>query len=178
MNYMTRDFTMPPYMVYPKFLLRIDINETARMIYIILLDRARLSLATEDYIDDYGHVYVFYTIDNLAQTLHKSDMTIKTALAALEDKRLIKRVHQGIGLPNKIYVRLPPIENAQNRGQKTVCAEDRNLSAGQKENFLRDGKKTFCLEERKLSGIKNEYIKNERARRTHSLRQLQKCIFI
>lgn len=69
MNYMTRDFTMPPYMVYPKFLLRIDINETARMIYTILLDRARLSLATEDYIDDYGHVYVFYTIDNLAQTL-------------------------------------------------------------------------------------------------------------
>ena len=61
-----------------------EINETAKMLYIILLDRARLSQKNEGWSDIDGHVFIYFTIEALAEVLHKSQMTIKTALAVLE----------------------------------------------------------------------------------------------
>ena len=43
----------------------------------------------------------------MANVLHKSHMTIKTSLAALENKGLILRKRQGAGHPNRIYVKFP-----------------------------------------------------------------------
>lgn len=150
-NYITPALNMPPYMLFPKFLLETALSETARLVYTILLDRTRLSLQNQNYIDNYGHVYIYYTITNIAETIRKSEMTVKTALALLEDNELIKRVHQGVGLPNKIYVRMP----------MDILPPERNISAIQKENFPYNRQKTVCLEERKLSGIKNDNNKND-----------------
>ena len=88
------------YLVFPKFLLEIDdLNETAKILYMILLDRARLSQKNDRWTDENGHVYLFFTIPSLADAMHKSEMTIKTALKALEEKQLIYRKRQGIGRP-------------------------------------------------------------------------------
>ena len=73
----------------------------------ILLDRARLSQKNDRWTDENGHVYLFFTIPSLADAMHKSEMTIKTALKALEEKQLIYRKRQGIGRPNRIYVKYP-----------------------------------------------------------------------
>ena len=67
-NYITPSLNMPPYMLFPKFLLETSLNETARLVYMILLDRTRLSLQNQNYIDNYGHVYIYYTIINIAET--------------------------------------------------------------------------------------------------------------
>ena len=46
------------YLVFPKFLLEIDdLNETAKILYMILLDRARLSQKNDRWTDENGHVY-------------------------------------------------------------------------------------------------------------------------
>ena len=42
-EYITNHTVLPPYMMYPKFLLTLHISETAKLIYVLLLDRARLS---------------------------------------------------------------------------------------------------------------------------------------
>ena len=42
-DFLTADTSLPSYMMFPRFLLDMEINETAKMLYIILLDRARLS---------------------------------------------------------------------------------------------------------------------------------------
>lgn len=42
-DFLTADTNLPSYMMFPRFLLDMEINETAKMLYIILLDRARLS---------------------------------------------------------------------------------------------------------------------------------------
>ena len=69
------------YLVFPKFLLEIDdLNETAKILYMILLGRARLSQKNDRWTDENGHVYLFFTIPSLADAMHKSEMTIKTAL--------------------------------------------------------------------------------------------------
>ena len=49
-NMKTADTNLPSYMMFPRFLLDMEINETAKMLYIILLDRARLA-----FVDSYSN---------------------------------------------------------------------------------------------------------------------------
>ena len=43
-KFMEKDSSMPQYLQFPRFLLEMEqINENAKMIYALLLDRARLS---------------------------------------------------------------------------------------------------------------------------------------
>ena len=56
-DFLTADTNLPSYMMFPRFLLDMEINETAKMLYIILLDRARLSQKNEGWSDTDGHVF-------------------------------------------------------------------------------------------------------------------------
>ena len=96
-DFLKADTNLPSYMMFPRFLLDMEINETAKMLYIILLDRARLSQKNEGWSDTDGHVFIYFTIEALAEVLHKSQMTVKTALAVLEKQELIFRKRQGPG---------------------------------------------------------------------------------
>ena len=87
-DFLIADTNLPSYMMFPRFLLDMEINETAKMLYIILLDRARLSQKNEGWSDIDGHVFIYFTIEALAEVLHKSQMTVKTALAVLENRSL------------------------------------------------------------------------------------------
>lgn len=142
-QFLTQAGPIPPYMAFPRFLLDKDgLNETAKILYTILLDRARLSQKNDGWIDEQGRVFIFFPIKNLAETMHKSEMSIKTALSALEKDNLIVRKRQGTGFPNRIYVKYPPEAFAQT---------DRNLFVRQTENCPTDGKKTVSVTDRKLS---------------------------
>lgn len=57
-DFLTADTNLPSYMMFPRFLLDMEINETAKMLYIILLDRARLSQKNEGWSDINGHVFI------------------------------------------------------------------------------------------------------------------------
>ena len=57
-DYITNHTVLPPYMMYPKFLLTQHIIETAKLIYVLLLDRARLSATKHEYTDRNGRVYL------------------------------------------------------------------------------------------------------------------------
>lgn len=137
-DFLTADTNLPSYMMFPRFLLDMEINETAKMLYIILLDRARLSQKNEGWSDIDGHVFIYFTIEALAEVLHKSQMTVKTALAVLEKQELIFRKRQGPGQPNRIYVKLP---------KETIHYTDRFLSLRQTENCLvkRDKKNNLAI---------------------------------
>ena len=123
-DFLTADTSLPSYMMFPRFLLDMEINETAKMLYMILLDRARLSQKNEGWSDTNGHVFLYFTIEALAEVLHKSQMTVKTALAVLEKQELIFRKRQGPGHPNQIYVKIP---------KETLSNTDRKLSSNKKE---------------------------------------------
>ena len=152
---MTRFLTvrsdLPPYMIFPRFLLDTDLSETTRLLYMVLLDRARLSMKKGSWANHQGHVYIHFTISELADTLHKSEMTIKNCLSALERADLIHRQRQGIGLPNRIYIKLP---------SEALSCMDKKLSLRQTENLPSDGQKMKPLADNKLSGSKNNNSKN------------------
>lgn len=137
---------LPPYMAYPRFLLDTDLNETVRLIYVLLLDRARLSLKNE-WLDDRGSAYVFYTIRELAEDCHKSEMTVKNALAELTRQGLIRKQRRG-SAANKIYVRVPGggTENCPSDRQKIIPATDRKLSPSNKKSNMQSTKNYDCEE--------------------------------
>lgn len=147
-QFLTQDSLIPPYMAFPRFLLdKEGLSETAKILYTILLDRARLSQKNDGWTDEQGHVFILFPIKNLAETMHKSEMSMKTALAALEKENLIFRKRQGAGFPNRIYVRVPP---------EALVQTDRNLSVRQTENCPTDRKKTVSVTDRKLSSSNKE----------------------
>ena len=53
-EFITTDTSLPPYMVFPRFLLDMELNETTKLLYMVLLDRARLSLKNEGWTDESG----------------------------------------------------------------------------------------------------------------------------
>lgn len=133
-QFLTQDGPIPPYMAFPRFLLDKEcLSETAKILYTILLDRARLSQKNDGWTDEQGHVFILFPIKNLAEVMHKSEMSIKTALTAMEKETLIVRKRQGAGFPNRIYVKVPP---------EALVQTDRNLFSRQTENCLCNRKKT------------------------------------
>ena len=134
-QFLQRGSHLPRFYMYPQFLLTMDLSETTKMIYMLLLDRARLSIQKDGWQDDQGRVFIHYTIKSLAATIHMSEMTVKNALKALEQQGLICRQRQGVGLPSRIYVKVQtdncPIEEIENclpRGTSFYPQKDRKLS--------------------------------------------------
>lgn len=107
MEYFRADTPTPPYLAYPRFLLKMPLNETARLVYILLLSRIQLSQAN-GMVDEDGNVFCRYPITALAKDSGKSETTVKDALRDLQEQKLIARKHQGMGNANKIYLPLPP----------------------------------------------------------------------
>ena len=152
-QFLIKDTLIPPYMAFPRFLLDMEqLSETAKILYVLLLDRARLSQKNEGWVDERGRAFIFFPIKDLAETMHKSEMSVKTALAVLEKTDLIFRKRQGPGLPNKIYVKVPP---------EYLVQTDRNLSLIQTETYPSDGQETVSVRERKVSGSNNEKNNNK-----------------
>ena len=132
MKQLCKTSLLPPYMAHPRFLLRMDISETAKLIYVLLLDRARLSMKNDGWEDERGHVFIYYTIESLAEDCGKSQMTVKNALAALEQQGLIFRKRQGAGKANQIYVRVQT-ENCPTGWTAFKPQTDKKLSTSNKQ---------------------------------------------
>ena len=119
-QYLKCDSYIPPYMAYPRFLLDVDISETAKLVYMLLLDRARMSMKNKDWQDEMGRVFVLYTIPNLAKDIGKGETTVKKALNQLAQQGLILKQSLGPGQPNKIYVKIPAENSPTGQAEKRL----------------------------------------------------------
>ena len=146
-QFLHRGSQIPHFYMYPRFLLTLDLSETTKMIYMLLLDRARLSMQKEGWQDEQGRVFIHYTIHSLAATIQRSEMTVKNALKALEQRRLIYRQRQGVGMPNRIYVKVQT-ENCLTGGTTFCPQKERKLSASNnKRNNNRNYTRVYEYEE-------------------------------
>ena len=114
------DSYIPPYMAYPKFLLKLNISETAKLVYMLLSDRARLSMKNGDWQDEQGRVLVLYTIPNLAKDIRKGETTVKKTLKQLVRQDLICKESLGPGQPNKIYVKIRTENSPTGQAEKSL----------------------------------------------------------
>ena len=118
---------LPAYLPMPRFLIRIPISTTAKLLYTQLLSKAQLSQKNE-WLDSQGRVYFIYPIHQMAVDMDKSITTIKDVLRELVAAQLLEKIPQGRGRPNRMYLLFPGNEvgqksddgNSPEVGRKTV----------------------------------------------------------
>ena len=85
-----------------------NLSSDAKILYACLLERSSLSFRN-DWIDKEGRVYIIFTVEEVMQTLNKSNKTAVKILNELDGNTkgigLIERKRQGLGKPNIIYVK-------------------------------------------------------------------------
>ena len=131
---------------FPKWLLEEEykhLSIRAKIVYMLVFDRRTYSIKNNWY-DKNGDVYVYFTIEELMETLSCSRQTIINAKKELNDCGLIKEVYQGLNRPNRIYI----FGSLENRP-----LEVQNLDAGSLENRP--------LEVQNLDAINTKYIKTK-----------------
>ena len=129
-EYITADTIIPPFLPYPRFLLKMDISQTAKLLYSLLLDRSTLS-QKNGWQDNEGRIFIVYPISEIAEILNKSTMTIQNALKELDVTGLLVRERRGFSAPNRLYVKVPEIPVVK----ESLDMTQRNLYVRDKENF-------------------------------------------
>lgn len=82
--YMDEQERQIQYYQFPKFLLELPLSQNARIIYMLLYDRARIS-RKNNWADEDGRVYAVFPIDELSQKTGKCKSSVKKALKELDD---------------------------------------------------------------------------------------------
>lgn len=72
------------YYQFPKFLLELPLSQNARIFYMLLYDRTRIS-RKNNWADEDGRVYAVFPIDELSQKTGKCKSSVKKALKELDD---------------------------------------------------------------------------------------------
>ena len=117
-EYIKAQTPLPAYFPYPKFLLQMSLSHTARLTYVLLLDRMTLS-QKNGWVDVQGRAYVRYPLAGLAEDLQSSISSVTRALRELEAARLIERRSNGFSKPNQVFLSFPSTaQNAQSRWSK------------------------------------------------------------
>ena len=80
------------------------ISSEAKVLYGMMLDRLNLS-QRNGWIDENGRVFIYFTLDEIHEQLGTYRQKTAKLLRELDDVHLIERKHQGLGKPNKIYVK-------------------------------------------------------------------------
>lgn len=126
MLFLNKTTRLPNFLPYPRFLLKLPIGDTAKLVYILLLDRAQLSQA-HDWQDEQGRVFVFYAVEDLAKDAGKSERTVTAALGELEKAGLLLRLRTSPCGANKLYPKLPPAESCLSHRKKSSGGSGRKL---------------------------------------------------
>ena len=94
--YVGIDTGLPPYLPYPRFLLKMDISHTAKLLYALLLDRTTLS-QKNGWQDGEGRTFIVYPVAEIADML---DSVERLFVCAQGDNAEHQRHHhiQGYGL--------------------------------------------------------------------------------
>ena len=90
----------------PQFILDVDISNTSKILFALLLNRTNLSQKNA-WEDDAGHVYCVYTIEDMAKDMNKCETAIKNSLNELTKAGLLERVRVEFGRANHLYIKIP-----------------------------------------------------------------------
>ena len=162
-------------MPYPRFLLDVDLTQTAKVLYSVLLDRASLSRAN-NWADEDGNIYIVFPLTKAVDMMDKGPSTVKNALNELEMAGLIERRRCGNGMPNRIYVKQPD-------SQDIARLMDKKLAVKGPENWPPDSQKVSHQTARKLASniIRNSNLKNNLSgvsERTHAVHGRYQNVFL
>ena len=135
-----------------------DNDQTAKVLYAVLLDRANLS-RVNGWTDEDGNIYIVFPLNKIADLVDKGPSTVKNALNELETAGMIERRRCGNGMPNRIYVKQPD-------SQEIDRLMDKKLAVRGPENWPADSQKVGRQIAKKLAPNKigSSNLKNNLSR--------------
>jgi len=101
------------------------LSSDAKTLYGLLLDRVSLSVKNR-WIDERGRIFVYCTLEAVEKALGCAEQKAAKLLSELETIGLIEKKRQGLGKPNRIYVKnfiepqISLVQNNENHGSRTV----------------------------------------------------------
>ena len=93
-------YQLPQWLFDPEYK---DMSLRAKVVYALIFDRRSLSLENNWY-DQNGDVYMYFTNQQMMDKLNCSEKTIISSKKELEKYGLIKEVRQGVNRPNRLYI--------------------------------------------------------------------------
>ena len=143
--YIGIDTGLPPYLPYPRFLLKMDISPTAKLLYALLLDRCTLS-QKNGWQDSEGRTFIVYPISEIAEMLDKGCTSVKGALSELDAAVLLERKRAGFSAANRLYVKVPPplgqFPDPMTAGKATIIRTENRPTDSRKSDPMMVGKPT------------------------------------
>ena len=124
------------------------ISTATKVLYGLLLDRVSLS-AKNQWIDEEGRVYIYYTLENIQADLLCANEKATGLLRELERYGLIEREVQGLGRPNRIYVK------NFIRSRKTGVQDHEKPDSGITKNRIQDSRKSNTNNTKYINTEKN-----------------------
>ena len=108
-DYITTGTPLPSYLVYPRFLLGLNVRLTAKEIYAIMLD---MTLNSENVqTDKRGRRYLAFFNKTIAEIIDRTPSTVAQSLRELEDAGLVEKKLIALHVPYHVYVKLPIMED-------------------------------------------------------------------
>ena len=107
-DYITASTPLPPHLVFPRFLLDMNVRFTAKEVYAILLDMTLNSEAAQT--DQQGRRYLEFFNKTVAELIDRTPSTVAQSLCELEAVGLVKKKLMVRNAPYRIYVKLPAWE--------------------------------------------------------------------
>ena len=100
------DTGISSYIIFPRFLVPLDLSNDAKVLYALLLDRAGIS-KKKGYIEADGTIRLYSTVEDAKTKFRRSRQVTTWAFHELESCGLIVRRKQGLGRPAIITLNLP-----------------------------------------------------------------------
>ncbi|MGN3394427.1 replication initiator protein A [Enterococcus gallinarum] len=93
-----------------------QLSNDAKLAYGALYNRCQLSIRSYesgkvDFVDEYGSVFLIFTVEELMELLDKSNKTITKIKKELKQKKLLREEKQGLNKPNRLYLQLVEAEH-------------------------------------------------------------------
>ena len=108
-DYITDGSTLPPHLIFPRFLLDMNVRFTAKEVYAIMLDMTLNSDMVQ--IDRRGRRYLEFFNKTVAELIDRTPSTVAQSLRELEAVGLVEKKLMARNDPYRIYVMLPAGED-------------------------------------------------------------------
>ena len=157
-SYMKESEEQIQYYQFPKILLRMKLSQNARIIYMLLYDRSRISQKNK-WLDEEKREFAIFPLDKLSKESGICQTSTKKALKELSENGLLIRKSVGFSKPKHLYVLLPD-EESYIRGENET---DENKAAIKSESQLSDSRDDDCMKVAKEASskvIEKENINN------------------
>ena len=89
------------------------LSNNARVLYTLLLERHKLSVKN-GWLNEKGEVFNYFKREEMEAQLGLSERTVLKVMHELINCSLVEETHQGLNMPNKIYLLFPVVGDDEN----------------------------------------------------------------